>query len=148
MMTYSNSYQPRPLQVRRSFAPVLSDYAAPASHGRQIRYGDRIFVRLMQTHFNRRIIAEFTVTDVNDLSEVYGELRLRTRGHRGLSQLYVRNVTRGWSMEQPFMLYNETIRQTQFATSVTHPATLPDRPGIVAQKRRIPESIQLRYGSH
>lgn len=81
------------------------------------------------------------MTEVNDLSEIYGELRHYTRGERGLTRLYIRNVTRGWSLEQPFMLYAER-RPSSPAASVTR----PDRqPGAL---REVPESIRLLYGEH
>ena len=52
-----------------------------------------------------RTIVEFMINKVSDLSELFGELRKLTRGVRGLAQLYVRNFSRGWSMERPMMLY-------------------------------------------
>ena len=39
------------------------------------------------------------------MTELLGELRKKVKGLRGLAQVYVRNYSRGWSMEQPLMLY-------------------------------------------
>jgi hypothetical protein len=47
------------------------------------------------------------ISRVSDFSELLGELRRQTRGCRGLARLYVRNVSRGWSMERPLMLYRD-----------------------------------------
>jgi hypothetical protein len=52
-----------------------------------------------------RTVVELTVNSVNDLSELWGELRRHCRGIRGLAKLYLRNASRGWSMERPMMLY-------------------------------------------
>ncbi len=129
-----------PEGVRRSYAPTTRRFVTPTGTGRPMRYGDRVFVRLESMQGMRRTLAEFTLTEVNDLTEVIGELRHYTRGLRGLTRLYVRNVTRGWSFEQPFMLYSEARRVP--GVSVTHPAA--HRGG----RRDIPESIRLLYGEH
>lgn len=127
--------------VRRSYSATPRRFATPSGTGRPIRYGDRIFVRVTRIQYGVKTLAEFTMTEVNDLSEIYGELRHYTRGERGLTRLYIRNVTRGWSLEQPFMLYAER-RASSPAASVTR----PDRqPGAL---REVPESIRLLYGEH
>ena len=140
-----------PAGIRRSFTMSKRDYAAPSGTGRRISYGDKIFVRLERTQYGRCTLAEFTLTDVNDMSEIYGELRRYTRGKRGLTQLYVRNVSRGWSMQQPFMLYND---ERRVASSVTRPVAqpqasqLPAQPQQRAGRRELPESIRLLFGDH
>ena len=88
--------------IRRSFDPYRRP-ASPASRGdRPICYGDRLFARLVM---HGRTVVEFMVNSINDLSELWGELRRHCRGIRGLAKLYLRNASRGWSMERPMMLY-------------------------------------------
>lgn len=67
-------------------------------------YGDRIYARLSMRGTK---ILEFMIEKVADMTELLGELRAHTRKYRGLCKLYVRNMTRGWSMERPLMLYAE-----------------------------------------
>lgn len=70
-----------------------------------MKYGDRIYARLS---LNGQKILEFMIEKVSDFTELLGELRAHTRRYRGLCRLYVRNLSRGWSMERPLMLYPET----------------------------------------
>ncbi len=93
--------------IRRSFTLASRSLNPTQREKRPIRYGDKIFVRMVNMQQGWRTIADFTLDNVNDMTEVYGELRWRTRGERGLTRLYIRNATRGWSCEQPFMLYAE-----------------------------------------
>lgn len=72
---------------------------------RTFAYGDRIYARLV---LNGRKVTEFIVERVSDMTELIGELRHRTRRFSGLAQLYVRNMSRGWSIERPFMLYADS----------------------------------------
>lgn len=146
-----SSYTPyaTPVKVNRSFSPSSHSHSLPSGMGRRIQFGDKIFIRLEQARLGTRTLAEFTLTDVNDLSEIYGELRLRTRAYRGLARLYVRNISRGWSFQQPFMLYGDTSRPASaMAASVTRPVTQPERATSTASCRPIPESIRLLYGEH
>ncbi|MCM1368998.1 MAG: hypothetical protein NC204_01345 [Candidatus Amulumruptor caecigallinarius] len=103
---------------------------------RNIKFGDRIFVRLT---CNWDTIAEFETARVSSYTELLGEVRIRTRAFRGLTRLYVRNVTRGWSKETPLMLYSSAYRPEASAAK-------PD--ACVTPKRNIPESIYMRYGYH
>ena len=114
------------------------------SAGRPISHGDRIFVRMVGTRYNTALIAEMTLTDVSDMSEIYGELRRHTRGRRGLTKLYVRNMSRGWSFEQPFMLYADRGPSPSPAASVTHQLKQPEA-AASGSRRQIPESVRLRY---
>lgn len=120
----------------------------PAGHS--LRYGDRIHVQLVRVQAGRRVMADFVLTNVNDLSEIYGELRYHTRGLSGLATLYVRNITRGWSFSRPFMLYADSARP---AASVTRPlvqlsGTRRVVPGAARRSREIPESVRLLFGDH
>lgn len=67
-----------------------------------IRYGDRIFVRAMQ---EGRTVLEMTVTNVRDITGLVGEIRYAGRRLDGLTSLFIRNLSRGWSMERPFRFY-------------------------------------------
>lgn len=80
-------------------------YPTPSGTGRQISYGDRLFAKLVM---KGRTIFEFMVSQVNDFTELLGELRKHCRNFKGLARLYVRNVSRGWSLERPLMLYSES----------------------------------------
>ena len=141
--------------VRTSVVPGSDRSKVPMGASRRIVYGDRIFVRMVSVERGWRTIAEFTLTNVADMSDVYGELRHYTAGQRGLTRLYVRNATRGWSFEQPFMLYgNSHIVPT---SSVTRPVRQPMKRGAAVQpslwqgqqargSRQIPESVRMLYG--
>lgn len=97
--------------VRTSRVPGSDRVRVPEGASRCVRYGDRIFVRMVNLQRGWEPVAEFELTDVNDMSEVYGVLRQRTRGASGLMRLYVRNATRGWSFDQPFRLYSPAAMQ-------------------------------------
>lgn len=80
-------------------------FVSPAGSDRQIQYGDRMFVRFTM---RRGVCVEFMSENVSDMSELFGEIRQRTRGLKGLGHLYIRNGTRGWKVERPMMLYGRT----------------------------------------
>lgn len=140
--------------VRSSVVPGSDRNRVPAGAVRQIAFGDRIFVRMVSVERGWRTIAEFELRNVADMSDVYGELRHYTSGQRGLTRLYVRNATRGWSFEQPFMLYGDTHRVP--AASVTRAPRQPEQHRHSAQPslwqsqpgdvRQIPESVRMLYG--
>lgn len=67
-----------------------------------LAYGDRIFARIL---INGKDIMEFVLDKVSDMSQIIGTLRHHARKYRGLAKIYIRNITRGWSMERPLMLY-------------------------------------------
>lgn len=73
--------------------------------------GDKVFVRLSRMHSGAPAIAELTLNNISCLNEIYDELRKVIRGLRGLAMLYIRNVTKGRSMQQPFMLYMDSSRK-------------------------------------
>lgn len=52
-----------------------------------------------------RTVAEFTRDRVTNFSALLAMLRALVPGCRGLARLTVRNMTRGWSLERPLMLY-------------------------------------------
>ncbi|MDE6027889.1 MAG: hypothetical protein K2G23_07450 [Muribaculaceae bacterium] len=67
-----------------------------------IRYGDKIFARIVM---RGRTIVEFVLNQVSDMTELLGELRKKVKGVQGLAKIYLRNYSRGWSLEKPLMLY-------------------------------------------
>ncbi|MDE6009992.1 MAG: hypothetical protein K2F87_00900 [Muribaculaceae bacterium] len=96
-----------------------------------IEYGDRIYVRAMQDGLK---VLEVMVTNVADLAALVGEIRYAGRRLEGLTQLFIRNHTRGWSMERPFKFY----------TGVPSPRTAVVREAVraasVAYRRRVSPS--------
>lgn len=148
--------------IGRSFTGAVRSTASTSGTGRPVKYGDRIHVKVARVQPGGEVIAEMVLDNVNDLSDVYGELRFHTRGKRGLTSLYVRNITRGWSFSQPFMLYADSRRP---AVSVAHPLRQPvvinerqssaasrhssaNAPRQSGHRREIPESIRLLFGEH
>lgn len=102
-------------QPRRTYRPeegILHSYpdtyrtgVTPSGTAKPIRYGDRIFVRLMM---GGRTLMNCMINTVNDLTELYGEIRHQLQGLKGLCTLSLRNATRGWIMERPLKLYGQT----------------------------------------
>lgn len=90
----------------------------------RLAMGDRIYAMLS---VNGRKIAEFTLDRVADMTQLIGEMRNYARRYSGLVQVYVRNMTRGWSFNRPLMLYNDVYqRRLRAAASL---------PGCVAAVR-------------
>lgn len=101
--------------IRRSFGFKKSNRAYPAGgDDREISFGDRLFARLVM---HGKTVAEFMVNSINDLSELWGELRRKCRGVSGLAKLYLRNASRGWSMVRPLMIYPDGYRRNAKETS-------------------------------
>lgn len=95
--------------IRRSFGFKKSNRPFPAGgDNREISYGDRLFARLVM---HGKTVVEFMVNSINDLSELWGELRRKCRGVSGLAKLYLRNASRGWSMVRPLMIYPDGYRR-------------------------------------
>lgn len=118
--------------VKRSFAPTHRLFITPSGTGHQMRYGDRVYVRLIMSG---RTVCEFTTVSANDLSEVLGMLRVQTRGLEGLGNLYVRNISRGWSIDRPLKLYGDrsALRRRQSGpTLFGHPVYSPLPCGVAA----------------
>ena len=90
--------------IRRSFESTRRVVRNPVGGSRPIAFGDKVFARVMM---GGKTILEFMADRVNDLSELYGELRSKCRGMRGLVKLYIRNMSRGWSIERPLMFYSD-----------------------------------------
>lgn len=83
-------------------------FSRPAS--RQISMGDKIFVRIVA---GGRTIMEFMTRAVASMTELTGEARRNLRKYHGLCRLQIRNMSQGWSMEKPLMIYADPYRTTQ-----------------------------------
>ena len=78
-----------------------------------IVYGDRIFLRAIQDGAK---VLEVTVCNVSDLTGLVGEIRYAGRQIDGLTRLFVRNMTQGWSIERPFRFYSDVPSPARQAT--------------------------------
>lgn len=84
------------------YADSKERYTNSYGSRRPIRYGDRLFARIVM---RGRTIVEFVLDRVSDMTQLLGEVRKKVKGIRGLARVYVRNYSQGWSLEQPLMLY-------------------------------------------
>lgn len=89
--------------IRRSFSAETRPGVVSRRIPHPVAFGDRIYARLMS---GGRTLMEFSTQSINDLSELWGLLRRQTAGLRGLVRLYIRNMSRGWSLDRPLMLYS------------------------------------------
>lgn len=96
----TNNYSSVP-GIRNSFSATHKLLSIPTRGEHSVCFGDKLFARLVM---KGKVIIEFMVNQVSDLSELYVELRRHCRGVRGLAKLYLRNMSRGWSWERPLML--------------------------------------------
>lgn len=86
---------------------------------RYIESGDRIFVRVSR---NGQSLREFVVDNVSNFTDLIGEIRYASQYVEGLTQVFIRNYSRGWSLERPMKFY---------------PVSLPRHRKAAAQKRRM-----------
>lgn len=75
-------------------------------NSKQITFGDRIYVRLSS---NGSKITEFVVDCVSDMTELIVRVRSFSTKFNGLANLLIRNMTRGWIIERPLMLYSAIV---------------------------------------
>lgn len=114
----------RPMRgIQHSYPDTERKFVSPSSRGHHIKYGDRVFARVVM---QGRTVVEFVMSQINDLTELFGELRHKMRGIRGLAKLYIRNMSRGWSEERPMMFY------TELPFSFRRPAEVSGAPGSAA----------------
>lgn len=106
-MTHSAYYQNR------------GTYGISRPAARQISLGDKIFVRIIS---GGRIVMEYMTHAVASMTELTGEARKNLRRFTGLCRLQIRNMTQGWSMEKPLMIYPDPYRMAP--RSVPQPHTL------------------------
>lgn len=100
----NTDYCPGQINIRNSFDKYERRIIVPAGNERKIAYGDKLFARLI---LKGKTILEFAITTISDLTELYSLLHSKCRGTRGLAKLYLRNMSRGWSVEKALMLYAE-----------------------------------------
>lgn len=86
----------------------MSGVSARREAGRkqEIRYTDRVYARLTLAG---HVVAEVTRERIGNFSSLIAILRALVPSCRGLARLTVRNLTRGWSVERPLMLYADTL---------------------------------------
>lgn len=82
--------------------------------GCRIEKGDRIFASL---RVNGRTLTEHVFTTIEGMTELLGELRYAMRGYRGLVRMVVRNMSRGWCIDRPLMLYPDVLPANCAATA-------------------------------
>lgn len=70
---------------------------------RSVNNNDRLYVRLSMKGMS---IAELDLVGMTSLSDIISQLRYVASRYRGLAQLHIRNISEGWCMERPLMLYS------------------------------------------
>lgn len=86
----------------------MSGVSARRAAGRkqEIKYTDRVYARLTLAG---HVVAEVTRERIGNFSSLIAILRALVPSCRGLARLTVRNLTRGWSVERPLMLYSDAL---------------------------------------
>lgn len=92
------------IRIVNSFEKSGRRFNIPGVGDRSIAFGDKMFARLV---LKGKTIMEFIVTTVRDLSELFCLVHRKCHGLHGLAKLYLRNMSQGWSVERPLMLYAE-----------------------------------------
>lgn len=125
--------------IRNSHDLYARQVATPVGGERKIAYGDRLFVRLMQ---EGRVVMEWVLETVSDLTELFSALHSRCRDIRGLVKLYLRNVSRGWSLVRPFMFYtrNQNKKESDNKNSSIDPRMIS-----AASHPLFPTNLRERY---
>lgn len=80
----------------------------------RIEKGDKIFASL---RVNGRTLTELVFTNIEGMTELLGELRYAMRGYRGLVRMLVRNMSQGWLIDRPLMLYPDVLPANCAATA-------------------------------
>lgn len=70
---------------------------------RYMEAGDRIFIRVSRSGVTLR---EFIVSNASNFTDLIGEIRYEGRDLVGLAQVFIRNYSRGWSVERPMKFYS------------------------------------------
>lgn len=91
---------------QRSFRHTRQGDSARERQGdtRDICFSDQVYASLT---LGGRVIAEITRDGISNFSALLAMLRARVPSCQGLARLCVRNMTRGWRLERPLMLYAE-----------------------------------------
>lgn len=72
----------------------------------KIEFGDKIFASII---LGGKVLAEFVLDSVANISEVTKKLREATRTCRGMATMYIRNASKGWCQKRNVMLYPDVI---------------------------------------
>lgn len=83
---------------------------------RYIELGDRVFIRISR---GRQTLMEFAVENVGSFTDLIGEIRYAAQHIEGLTDVYIRNYSRGWSMMRPMKFYAAGRPQLRNAAVVT-----------------------------
>ncbi|MDE5869927.1 MAG: hypothetical protein K2H18_06815 [Muribaculaceae bacterium] len=122
---YSNQIRERGYadnRYRHVYAKPRESVTTPFGSRTPICYGDRLFARIV---IGGRTVKEFILNQVCDMTELLGELRIKMKGLCGLAQIYIRNYTRGWSMDKPLMLYASSVsRRVTTSSNGDYPSNL------------------------
>lgn len=97
------------------YADSANRFETPFGSRRPIKYGDKLLAKLI---LKGKTVIEFFISEVSDFSELMMELRKKVKGLRGLAKLYVRNYSRGWSIERPLMLYSSCEKKVPVGSSL------------------------------
>lgn len=80
--------------------------SVPSRHeSHPVRLGDTLHVRLRFADGSEMSVS---CRNAATMTELVGGVRQAARGRRGLVKMCVRNVSRGWTLEKPLMLYGDT----------------------------------------
>ncbi len=105
------------IRTSRGIYPPVADFAPSHRNPHPMRYGDRLNIRLRFADGSENVI---NTDRVADLTELVGEVRQSARRRRGLVRMSVRNLTRGWTLEKPLMLYGDAYPQpSRYRVNVT-----------------------------
>ena len=85
-------------------APCKRYNAQAGRDSRNISYTDRLYARLT---VRGQVVVEITRDRFASLSSLLDTLRMKVPHASGLARLTIRNMTRGWTLERPLMLYSE-----------------------------------------
>lgn len=69
---------------------------------KEIRLGDKVYVRVVQEGIKR---LELMMERVGSMTDLIGEIRYAAKGLTGLTKVFIRNHSRGWSTERPMKFY-------------------------------------------
>lgn len=88
----------------------------------KIELGDKIFASII---IGGKVLAEFVLESVANISEVTKKLREATRACRGMATMYIRNASKGWCQKRSVMLYPDVI--SSFNNKIFTPSRNPYR---------------------
>lgn len=81
---------------------------------RYMECGDRIFVRISR---QGQTLMEFVVDNASSYTDLIGEIRYAAQHIEGLTNIFIRNYSRGWSRQCPMRFYPGVSRPQRNAPS-------------------------------